>query len=118
MDETCIDTSLSNWMDLYLSIVNEHIPQITIQENNTRPWIDKDVINILQQKNKLRKIAKESRQQNDIENYNSKRKEAKQILNNKYSEYLNDIKLSFKDNPKKFGALLKLPRNPPHILNF
>ena len=108
MDETCIDISLSNWMDLYLSIVNEHILQITIKENNTRPWIDKDVINILRQKNKLRKIAKESRQQKDIENYNSKRKDAKQILNNKYSEYLNDIKLSFKDNPKKFWSFVKV----------
>lgn len=26
MDDSCIDTSLSNWMDLFFSIVDEHIP--------------------------------------------------------------------------------------------
>lgn len=107
IDDNCIDTSLSNWMDLYLSIIDEHIPQIIIKDNNTRPWINKDVIHILRQKNKLRKIAKKSGQQKDIENYNSKRKEAKLTLDNKYSDYLNDIKLSFKDNPKKFWSFVK-----------
>ena len=59
------------------------------------------------QRTKLRKIAKESGQQTDIENYNSKRKEAKLILNNNYSDYSNDIKLSSKDNPKTFCSFVK-----------
>ncbi|CAB3979919.1 Hypothetical predicted protein [Paramuricea clavata] len=107
MDDSCIDTSLSNRMDLFFSIVNEHILQTTIKDNNTRPWIDKDVIHIFQQNNKLRRIAKESGQQKHLENYNSKRKEAKLILNNKYNDYLNYIKLPFKDNTKKFWSFVK-----------
>jgi hypothetical protein len=93
---------------IYFSVLSMNIyPQTTIKDNNTRPWIDKDVIHIFRQKNKLRRIAKESGQQKHLENYNSKRKEAKLILNNKYNDYLNDIILSFKDNPKKFWSFVK-----------
>ena len=47
IDDSCIDSSLSNWMDLFLCAVDEHVSQISIKGNNARPWIDKDLIRTL-----------------------------------------------------------------------
>ena len=94
-------------MDLFLRAVDKHVPQISIKGNNARPWIDKDLIRTLREKDKLRKSAKESGQQKDFDNYNNIRKEAKLMLGNKYKQYLNDIKSSLKDNPKTFWSFVR-----------
>ena len=35
-------------MDLLLTITNEHVQQVAISDNNNRPWIDKEVIQMMQ----------------------------------------------------------------------
>lgn len=93
-------------MDLFLTTVDQYIPKVNIK-NNLCPWFDKDVIHALRTKDRLRKTAVTTGLQQDVDNFNAARRDSKWLLDTKYHEYLNNIKLSLNSNPKKFWPFAK-----------
>ena len=54
-----IDETLSNWCDMFLSAVDEHIPKYCIKNVYDHPWIDKEILRQIKKENILRKFALE-----------------------------------------------------------
>lgn len=94
-------------MDLFLTTVDQYIPKVNIK-NNFCLWFDKDVIHALRTKDRLRKTAVTTGLQQDVDNFNAARRDSKWLLDTKYHEYLNNIKLSLHSNPKNSGPSQKL----------
>ena len=106
-EENCIDTSVASWMDLFLTIADEHIPKITVTDTDRRLWLDRDILRSMRRKDKLRRIAKITGDQKDAENFAESRREAKRLVETKYKEYVNGLKTSLLDHPKRFWAFVK-----------
>ena len=45
-----IDEHWSNWKDLFLSAVKDHVPTKTVHDTNSPPWIDGEVRHLIQKK--------------------------------------------------------------------
>ena len=98
----------SNWKDLFLTAVKEHIPIKTVGDKNSPPWIDGEVRYLIRKKyaalkkfrlNKLpeRKLKLRKLSQN-----------IKYLVRSKHRQYLAKIEASFKDNPKEFWSYHKV----------
>ena len=94
-------------MDLFLTIVDQFIPMVTAIKNKNCPWIDREVTLALRNKDKLRKIANNTGQMQDVDRFHKARRATKTLLDTKYYDYLTNIKLSLKSNPKKFWSFVK-----------
>jgi hypothetical protein len=98
-------------MDLLLTITNEHVPQVAISDNNNKPWIDKEVIQMMHKKDRMRKIAKRTGNHTDIENFEEIRRNAEKLIEVKYKDYLNELKSNLTEHPKRFWSFVKISEN-------
>ena len=98
----------SNWKDLFLTAVKEHVPIKTVGDKNSLPWIDGEVRHLIRKKyaalkkfrlNKLpeRKLKLRKLSQN-----------IKYLVLSKHQQYLAKIEASFKDNLKEFWSYHKV----------
>ena len=55
----------------------------------------------------MRRIAKRAGDRKDAENFAEGRRETKRLVETKYKEYVNGLKTSLLDHPKRFGAFVK-----------
>ena len=106
-DESSVNISVTNWMDLLLTITNEHVQQVAISDNNNKPWIDKEVIQMMHKKDRMRKIAKRTGDHTDIENFEEIRRNAGKLIEVKYKDYLNELKSNLTEHPKRFWTFIK-----------
>ncbi|CAB4040147.1 Hypothetical predicted protein, partial [Paramuricea clavata] len=56
----CVNATLSSWTKMFMEIVEKYVPKIEIRNSNSTPWIDQDVIRLLRKKDKQRRIANKS----------------------------------------------------------
>ena len=106
-DEASVNTRVTNWMDLLLTITNEHVPQVAISDNNNKPWIDKEVIRMMHKKDRMRKKAKKTGEHMDIEHFEEIRRNAAKLVEVKYRDYLNELKANLTEHPKRFWTFIK-----------
>lgn len=53
-----IDASTACWYDLFLSCVDEFVPKVLIRDANRPPWIEREVLQLIRKKNRIRRKAK------------------------------------------------------------
>ena len=56
-EENDINASLTNWSDIFLAAVNQHIPTSKPRNVNEHPWIDYELLNLIKVKKRLRKVV-------------------------------------------------------------
>ena len=89
-----IDKSLSNWCDLFLSAVDNHIPKYRVKNTHDHPWIDKELLHVIKKKNIQRRKLKKSQSLVDAEKYKSLRRNTKQLISKKKKAYNKKLTLS------------------------
>ena len=45
-----VEQSLSNWYDMFMSIVNDNVPKLTINNANDPSWMDTELRQLLREK--------------------------------------------------------------------
>ncbi len=105
----------TNWMTIkcrLLSVMEKHIPHITIKPNNNLPYITRSIKRDIRRKNRAHTKAKRFNKPKDWVRYCRIRKEVNHKLTQAYWEYLNGIIDPETDtNSKKFYRFIKSMRN-------
>ena len=110
-----IDKSLSNWCDLFLSAVDNHIPKYRVKNTHDHPWIVKELLHVIKKKNIQRRKLKKSQSLVDAEKYKSLRRNTKQLISKKKKAY---NKKSLLENPKCFWSAVKSITKTRQNVNF
>jgi endonuclease/exonuclease/phosphatase family metal-dependent hydrolase len=78
-----IDETLSNWCDMFLSVVDKHIPKYCIKSVHDHPWINKELLRQIKKKNIQRRKLKKLPSPANLEKYKNLRRLTKQMINKK-----------------------------------
>ena len=113
-----IDKSLSNWCDLFLSAVDNHIPKYRVKNTHDHPWIDKELLHVIKKKNIQRRKLKKSQSLVDAEKYKSLRRNTKQLISKKKKAYNKKLTESLLENPKCFWSAVKSITKTRQNVNF
>ena len=113
-----IDESLSNWCDLFLKAVDDHIPKYNIKNVYDHPWIDKELLHLIKKKNIQRKKFRKTQSSVDYELYKKTRRDTKQLISKKKKDYNKKLTESLFENPKRFWSSVKLSTKTRQNVNF
>ena len=113
-----VDKSLSNWCDLFLSAVDNHIPKYKVQNTYDHPWIDKGLLHLIKKKNIQRKKIKKNETLVYVEKYKPLRRETKLLISKQKKAYNKKLTESLLENPKRFWAAIKSITDFLHQTNF
>jgi adenylate kinase family enzyme len=101
-----VDTSLSNWCDMFLAAVDNSIPKCTSRNVNRHPWIDKELLTLIKKKNTLRKKAFKTGSQNDLDKFKDLRRDTKRMIAQKKKDHSYKMKVALGENPKRFWSYM------------
>ena len=98
----------SNWKDLFLTAVKEHIPIKTVGDKNSPPWIDGEVRHLIRKKYAALKKFRLNKSPERKLKLRKLSQNIKYLVRSKHRQYLAKIEASFKDNPKEFWSYHKV----------
>jgi hypothetical protein len=104
---TDVEQSLSNWYDMFMSIVNDNVPKLTINNANDPSWMDTELRQLLREKNIQRRKALKSQSLSDFERYKLLRIQSKQLISKKKKKHALTMRDSVFENPKRFWSYIK-----------
>ena len=102
-----VDVTLSNWSDLFLSAVDEHVLKCNATNLSDHPWIDTELLSLVKKKNRQRKKAKKTGLHNDLIRFKDLRHETKQLILRKKKDLAQKLRESMLYNPKRFWSFVK-----------
>jgi hypothetical protein len=102
-----VEQSLSNWYDMFTSIVNDNVPKLTINNVNDPSRMDTELRQLLREKNIQRRKALKSQSLSDFEKYKLLRIQSKQLISKKKKEHALKMRDSVFENPKRFWSYIK-----------
>jgi len=106
-DYNDINTMWNRFRQKLLQLVNTHIPRVTIKNKSSPPWIDAEVIETSRLKEKAYKKAKLKKTEYRWKKYTDLRNNIKNLVNNKYKAYLENLTNNIGQNPKRFWNFFK-----------
>ena len=107
-----IDASLTNWCDMFLSAVDDHVPKSKSPNVYYHPWIDKELLFVIKKKDKQRKKAVKSGLVRDLHKFKEIRRQTKSLIAKKRKDHAINTKESLSENPiNASGPLSKTPRH-------
>ena len=89
-----IDTSLSNWCDMFLAAADNSIPKCTSRNVNRHPWIEKELLTLIKKKNTQRKYACKTGSYNDMDKFKDLRSLTKRLIAQKMKAHSYKMKIS------------------------
>ena len=99
----------SNWKDLFLTAIKEHIPIKTVGDKNSPPWIDGgEVPHLIRKKYAALKKFRLNKSPERKLKLRKLSQNIKYLVRSKHRQYLAKIEASFKDNPKEFWSYHKV----------
>ena len=98
----------SNWKDLFLTAVQEHIPIKTVGDKNSPPWIDGEVRHLIRKKYAALKKFRLNKSPERKLKLRKLSQNIKYLVRSKHRQYLAKIEASFKVNPKEFWSYHKV----------
>lgn len=113
-----IDASLSNWCDLFLSIVHNHIPKCSSRNVYDHPWIDEELLALIKKKNTQRKKLLRTKHPAVLEKFKLLRRQTKKLISKKKRDHANKLRESMFENPKRFWSFLKSSTKTNQTPNF
>lgn len=102
-----VDECWSSWKNSLMDIIDTYVPKVKAKDPCTPPWIDADVIHLLNKKETARRSAKKLDSYINREKYRKLRKESKLLIDKKYKEYINSLGEAIKKNPKRFWSYFR-----------
>jgi GTPase len=84
-----------------------HIIKIIIKDGNRLAWIDREVLQLIRKKNRIRRKAKSNDSPIIWERFCKLRHEVKKLLKFKNRNYLSSLSNSLRDNLVDFGRIIK-----------
>ena len=116
-----IEASLSNWCDLFVSAVNDHVPKRRVRNVHDHPWLDLELMKLIKKKNMQRIKGRKTKTPDDLQKIKDLvRRETKKLMKQKKKDYANKLRDSLSENPKRFWSLVKASttqRSSPSILH-
>ncbi len=113
-----VNASLSSWCESFISAVNSHIPKRISRCVYDLPWIDKELLALLKQKNVQPKKSRKSKSPKDVAKFIQLRRESKILIAKKTSDHTNKMKKSVFENPKRFWSYVKSSTRSSQNPNF
>lgn len=102
-----IDEYWSNWKDLFLSAVKDHVPTKTVRDTNSPPWIDGEVRHLIRKTYAAFRKYRQHKTEERKQKLRALSQNLKYVIRCKHHQYLAKIEMSFKDNPKIFWSYHK-----------
>ena len=87
--------------------MDEFVPIVVIKDANRPPWIDKDVLLLIRNKNRTRHKAQLKDSVNLWERFRELRRQVKKMVKFKKRSHLSQLSCSLRDNPRKFWSYYK-----------
>ena len=87
-----IEASLSNWCDLFVSAVNDHVPKRRVRNVRDHPWLDLELMKLIKKKSKQRIRGRKSKTPDDLQKFNDLRRETKKLMKRKKKDYANKLR--------------------------
>ena len=106
LDDMHVDAAVDTFYDLLHAVIRDCIPVVQIKRKYP-PWFDRDLRNLLREKETSFKRMKRNRCEKTEEVFRDKRRNFKNLANKKYGNYLIGLTDDFKTNPKRFWSFLK-----------
>lgn len=120
-NSTSIDNMIDTFYKTVLEYLNECVPKVTVFEPSGPPWGSRQLSRLKNIKNKRYKKYKESGSTDDYGKYSISRAEYILLNTKLYTDYLNNIKLNFKRDPKSFYKFVNSKRKSsgyPNIMKY
>ena len=102
-----IEASLSNWCDLFVSAVNDHVPKRRVRNVHDHPWLDLELMKLIKKKNKQRIKGRKTKTPDDLQKFKDLRRETEKLMKQKKKDYANNLRDLLSENPKRFWSLVK-----------
>lgn len=95
------------WSEEILNLANKFIPKLKINNPDSPPWIDGEVLSLSKKKERARKRALSSNNPNHWATYRRLRNSLKTLINNKHNQYIIDSSSNISSNPKRFWSIVR-----------
>ena len=98
------------WLKFYDKLFeqkNQHVPKKNFCSSKKPPWINKDILTLINKKKRQWKKFKYSNLQEDLQNYKATEKLLKKGIRNSKKNYERKLASDAKNNPKNFYSYLK-----------
>ena len=95
---------LTRFQDILFSAINQCIPQVTLRRRSRPPWISNEIMKLIRKKKKLWKRMKASGSSNLFLKFKEMRKITKKHIHLSYIQYLKDLSVKLKTDPKLFWS--------------
>ena len=93
---------LTRFPDMLFSAINQFIPQVTRRRRSRPPWISNEIMKLIRKKKKLWKRMKASGSPDLFLNFKEMRKITKKHIHLNYTQYLKNLHMKLKTDPKLF----------------
>ncbi|XP_055385695.1 uncharacterized protein LOC129614821 [Condylostylus longicornis] len=98
-----LDNIISDFYSILFRLIDAHVPRILKKDRLAEPWLDRNLRQLRNRRNKLYNKIKHSRDNNSLINeYNDLANEFKNKSNEAYDIYIQNIGSSILGNPKRF----------------
>ena len=116
---TDIDDATDLFYSLLESAIRDFVPVVTMKRRFP-PWFDRELRTALKEKETAFKRMKRNRSEESVGSFHNKRRNFKNLSDQKYNEYLIGLTDELKTNPKRFWSFLKSVKGGkrgPHVLS-
>ena len=110
LDSMHVDAAVDAFYDLLNAVISDCIPVVDIKRNYP-PWFDRGLRDLLREKETAFRRLKRNRCEETEQIFRNKRREFRNLANQKYSDYLVGLTVEFKTNPKRFWSFLKCTKS-------
>jgi hypothetical protein len=102
-----VESTWSQIKTCITSATSKNVPTIKIKNKYSPAWIDNEVIHYSHKKKCAFQKWKRTKKKEDEVKYKKLRNGIKNLINRKYTDYINNTAISLTENPKRFWTLLK-----------
>ena len=102
-----VDSSWNNFTDIFMSIINKHISKIKIKDCTAPAWIDSEIRHLCNKKESAWRRAKTSDSPQTWESFRKLRNRLKNLIQDKYNDYIDSLGATISDNPKRFWSYFR-----------
>ena len=95
---------LTRFQDILFSAINQFIPQVTLRRRSRPPWISNEIMKLIRKKKKLWKRMKASGSPDLYLKFKEMRKITKKHIHLSYVQYLKNLSMKLKTDPKLFWS--------------
>ena len=114
MDGVGVDEAVDTFYALLNSAIADHVPTVVLRRR-VPPWFDGAVRAALRLKEAAYRRMRRNPSQATSSEFADRRRDFKVLSSEKYAQYLRDLTVDFKTNPKRYWSFLKCVTNKSSI---